>query len=295
MKKQIKLALILAALFIAGGLSLWALDGALWQYETLGYWNVNNVAAVDIYGGSAHVRVYETDDDRLEVTAEGLGVAFSARLEGDRLSVSCQDGTGVRGLLQQMGDDPELIVWLPRQYSGALTASTDSGEVNFHGAELSGGAYASTNSGAISVYDSEIAHLSLYSGSGDIYLGDVRMSGDLTMDSGSGDLYAYDVRGAQLCRLSTDSGYVNLEDMAPETLQLSTGSGEQWLEDFTAHAIHLTSASGSVYARLEGSMDDYSIQTATLSGSSNLPRDYTGGAKTLTISTDSGDIDVAFE
>jgi len=57
MKKRTKLALIVSVLLIAAGLGLWALDGALWQYETLGYWNVNNVAAVEIYGGSADVRV----------------------------------------------------------------------------------------------------------------------------------------------------------------------------------------------------------------------------------------------
>lgn len=295
MKKRTKLALIVSVLLIAAGLGLWALDGALWQYETLGCWNMDNVAAVEIYGGSADVRLYETDDDRLEVDVEGLGVTFSARLEGDCLRVACQDGTGLSGLLQQLSEPPELIVWLPRQYGGTLTVSTDSGEVNFHGAELSGGAYASTNSGAISVYDSEIARLALYSGSGDIFLGDVRMSGDLTMDSGSGGLYAYDVRGARLCRLSTDSGYVDLEDMAPETLEVSSGSGELWLEEITADSLTLTTDSGSVYARLEGAMEEYSIQTITLSGSTNLPREYMGGAKTLTISTGSGDIDVAFE
>lgn len=295
MKKRTKFALTLGLLLIAAGVCLWGAEAGLYREETLGHWNPQSLSLLEIDVDSADVRIYDSDDSQIEITAAGWGVEFSSRGSGDTLRIECRETGGLLSLLPGLGEESELIVWLPRNYAGNLSVTSGSGEVNFHGAELAGTAEAAVGSGDISVYDSEIAAMTLRSGSGDIYLGDVRMSGDLLMATGSGGLYAEDVRGAAACVLDSDSGYVHLQDMAPQRLQVSTGSGEQWIEELTAGTISLSSDSGSIRARLEGQMDDYSITTETGSGHSNLPREFPGGERTLTVSTGSGDIDVAFE
>ena len=294
MKKRTKFILAVGLLLMAAGLALWGLEAGAYREETLGPWDTQALAAIEIHGDSANVRIYDSDDSLLEINAEGWCMAFDARVSDGTLHVECRESGSLLSCLSGLGETSELVLWLPRGYAGSLSVSTDSGEVNFHGAKLSGGADAATNSGAISVYDSEIAHLSLYSGSGDIFLGDVRMGGELAMDSGSGGLYAEDIRGATACVLTTDSGYVHLMDMAPERLQVTTGSGEVWLEEVTAGHMSFASDSGSISGELEGGMEEYSITAETGSGRSNLPRSYTGGAKRLELSTGSGDIDVTF-
>ena len=295
MKKRTKFILAVGLLLMAAGLALWGLEAGAYREETLGPWDTQTLAAIEIEVSAADVRIYDGDNSRLEIDAAGWGVEFITRVSGDTLYIQCRETGSPLSRLPGIGEETELVLWLPRGYAGNLTVTGDSGDVNFHGTQLAGRAEAAVDSGEISVYDSEIAAMTLRSGSGDIFLGDVRMGGELVMDSGSGGLYAEDIRGATACVLTTDSGYVHLMDMAPERLQVTTGSGEVWLEEVTAGDMSVATDSGGISGELEGGMEEYSITAETGSGRSNLPRSYTGGAKRLELSTGSGDIDVIFE
>ena len=78
MKK--KLFVLAISLLMAAGLALWGLEAGAYREETLGPWDTQALAAIEIHGDSANVRIYDSDDSLLEINAEGWCMAFDARV-----------------------------------------------------------------------------------------------------------------------------------------------------------------------------------------------------------------------
>lgn len=60
------------------------------------------------------------------------------------------------------------------------------------------------------------------------------------------------------------------------------------------NTISLTAKNGNIAGSILGSYDDYTISCDSKKGESNLPSSKEGGAKTLTVSNNNGDIDIEF-
>lgn len=59
-------------------------------------------------------------------------------------------------------------------------------------------------------------------------------------------------------------------------------------------SIHLSAKNGDITGSIIGSYDDYAISCDSKKGESNLPSSKEGGAKTLTVFNNNGDIDIEF-
>lgn len=78
-------------------------------------------------------------------------------------------------------------------------------------------------------------------------------------------------------------------------ISLSSQGGNIVLDKLYAEkSINLSAKNGDVTGSIIGSYDDYTISCDSKKGESNLPSSKEGGAKTLTVSNNNGDIDIEF-
>lgn len=59
-------------------------------------------------------------------------------------------------------------------------------------------------------------------------------------------------------------------------------------------ALNLTVKNGDIAGTVMGSYDDFAIQSELKKGESNLPEHKDGGEKTLTVSSNNGDVSIEF-
>lgn len=106
------------------------------------------------------------------------------------------------------------------------------------------------------------------------------------------------VPNAQLTALSVSTTNETISLSALTVMgdvSLSSQGGDIVLNTLEAeNKISLDAKNGDITGSIIGSYDDYAISCDSKKGESNLPSSKEGGAKTLTVSNNNGDIDIAF-
>lgn len=305
MKKSVKIAIIVAVILIAVGI---VLTGAVllmtnFNFSRLEFGGNTNytehsfdAAAADV----TSVRVSTVDHD-IRFTASKDGSVHVVFHENDKHYYDISTENGLLRIEQKSHmkwydyigfdfspDDADTVIALPASALYSLEAQTVSGEI-----ELSG-----ISAGAV-VLDST---------SGDIEAKNLTAEGEIALSSISGDI-SFSGTGTRISASST-SGEVELNGVADgalisttsgdisasgqfQTLSASSTSGEIELERIQSDDIRLDTVSGEISGVVCGEETDYTIKINALSGDSRL-RERSGGAKYLSVSTTSGDIDIIF-
>ncbi len=96
--------------------------------------------------------------------------------------------------------------------------------------------------------------------------------------------------------LSTTNEDITLSPLAVSgSVTLSSNGGDITFESLeVGAALSLTVKNGNITGTVAGSYEDFAIQWDGKKGDSNLPEWKDGGEKTLSVSSNNGDVDVAF-
>lgn len=106
------------------------------------------------------------------------------------------------------------------------------------------------------------------------------------------------IPNAQIAALevSTTNADIQLTDLnVTEDLILSANGGNICVEKINAgSSIVLTGKNGDITGSVLGGYDDYAIMCTIKKGDSNLPAEKKGGAKTLSVNANNGDVEIEF-
>ena len=115
-------------------------------------------------------------------------------------------------------------------------------------------------------------------------------------DYAGADRISVRVPDVALCTLSLST---TQEDICVPALtvtdrvSLSNNGGDISFEGIgAADSIAVENKNGAIEGTIAGSWDDYAISCTVKKGESNLPDEKAGGAKTLTVSNNNGDVDI---
>ena len=282
--------LLLAAALIAAGLLIEAVPGISGSaYETLYNDTESTVTSIRAELRDMGLRIYVNhNDSALEVNGAGrASTLVTAVPEGDALLLTEREPSWLARLFGSVRGNDYAVVWLPSDFAGTLTLSTDSGELSLSGLDLPGaGAGLTAQSGEVSVYDCRLGALEVRSGSGGAWLGDVDVfsavsitsgSGrvsvsaaemeELTVYLGSGEAWSDSLRAGPV-KILAGSGDVSLSSGDVGDLTIETGSGEIYTDRMRAGTMALSSGSGGVFLS-SGEADALSVTT----GSGNISLD----------------------
>ncbi len=96
--------------------------------------------------------------------------------------------------------------------------------------------------------------------------------------------------------LSTTNEDISLSSLAVTgRINLSSNGGNIGFGSLAVgNALYLTAKNGDISGTIIGSPDDFAIQSEIKKGESNLPGDHDRGEKTLNVSSNNGDVHIAF-
>lgn len=165
----------------------------------------------------------------------------------------------------------------------------------------------------VSLSEDELIHIQYFENSKEYYDISVSDGNVLTMTSASGRSWtdyigmkaaaenrkiALQVPDALLdaLTLSTTNEDISLPALAVAgSVSLSSNGGNITFGELdVGDALSLTVKNGDISGTIAGSYDDFSIQTEIKKGESNLPEEKDGGEKTLQVSGNNGNVDIAF-
>lgn len=96
--------------------------------------------------------------------------------------------------------------------------------------------------------------------------------------------------------IKSDMGDVSLSDVRPLSLQVSCALGDISLDRVSARdSIVLESQLGSIFGVLSGGQREYTIHSSSAMGSNTLPDEQKGGEIALTVTADTGSVELFFE
>lgn len=193
--------------------------------------------------------------------------------------------------------------------------------------------FVETDMGAVDLSDLEAASVTVQGDMGDVTLDDVSASESMTVTQSMGRVTMENCRGGILLlendmgdtdvangsftqgQITASSGSVGVagsaftalavdNDMGDVTLvstqvsgvaSCSVSMGSIDLDAFASPDITLSADSGDVTGTIAGRQEEYQIAVDTDMGSSNLADQMTGGPNTLEVTTNMGNIELAFE
>lgn len=96
--------------------------------------------------------------------------------------------------------------------------------------------------------------------------------------------------------LSTTNEDISLPALTiTKSVSISSNGGNITFENLdTGNAIYLNVKNGDISGTIIGSYDDFAIQAESKKGECNLPKSKEGGEKTLSVSSNNGDVNIEF-
>ena len=191
----------------------------------------------------------------------------------------------------------DIVVRVPESYTGGYNLGYTSGSADVENIRVVGGLEFDLTSGDVKVSNVTCDQsLRVDMTSGDVQISALSIDGDLHIGSTSGDISLENVEiGGNLNLDATSGGCYANQLTVTGTVSTDTTSGDISMEGLTlGTAMNVSGTSGDVYVSLTDEMKEYKIKADTLSGSCNLPADYSGGAKKISVDTTSGNIDFNF-
>lgn len=229
---------------------------------------------------------YYDDPENPYYTAEYTGGVLSFRRSARRMNFFGISFSSARAWTAELG--------IPETFSGSLSLSCSTGEIEIAGLDISG-------------------DLSLKASTGSIRMEKLTISGELSAKVSTGGIRAEDIR-ASACTLAATTGTVRAGTIEADTLGVSATTGAVLVTDAAAQEIRLhtttgditagqitvgrfietTATTGDIECSLRNKSGEFTIESKTSTGDSNLPKQFGSGEKTLYAKTSTGDIEFCF-
>lgn len=316
MKKSKKVSIIIAIIFIFGGLVLYATAVAI------GGFDINKLNSVNITDKSY---IIEEKFHNINIESAESNISF-AKAEDNKCRVECREGDKIYHTVTVENDtltirrvdirkwyehfsiywkEMKITVYLPKTEYDSLYIRTISGDVNisdkftFISAEIddtSGDISFDANvnkelktrtvSGGLSISNTKANKIEANSTSGDVTLTNIECSDNLQVGSISGNLSLKDIDCDNITvgNTSGDNEFINVTS---RRFQCESVSGNINLYSCDADNLKLKTTSGNVSGSL---LTDKQFKTESISGKINVPSSETGGICEIT--TVSGDINI---
>lgn len=260
-------------------------DADDWDTETVGSYEMAEVTAVEVATQGMNVRLYDGWENTIQVDVSSHAL--------DR--VDCALSGGVLTVDEvETGRGGEIDLWLPKGCVGALSVSTVSGEIDVSSVRGDSVDYTlTTSSGMLNLYESRLRSLTASTASGDIYISDAEVYGSMAVAAASGYVNVYGLEGRD-GKITAESGDVDIYDAQIGSLTVGTAGGDVYLEDSDIPALTVGTVSGDVDLSLPGTPEDYTVTISTDTGHVDGVRSRTGGTRTLSVTTSSGDVEASF-
>lgn len=273
-------------------------------------------------GDRLEVDVYNTDRVQLDSVNGVLTITQRPETFWDRFHLFRRDRGQVvvwvpegqlRSVTAEVGSGSFTANDLPAE-TASLNVTAGSGDVSLYGSSFAG-ITASASSGTVFTGDLTVGEgLIVKVSSGSISLSETRAR-RVELNASSGDIWLGGMDAEEELAIRTSSGEVSLSQAQAGQLQIRTTSGDVWAETIrsagsiavssTSGGVSLTvpespelqieSTSGDVWCVLPGRHEDYAVTASTGSGRvSGVHSDHGEGAKTVTVTTTSGDISLDY-
>lgn len=196
--------------------------------------------------------------------------------KGDQLLIRGEDNHINFSIFSHINHYSRIEIYLPENYSGALSASTTSGDISSDLVLQLSKFDTSSNSGDVELNEITADEINLSSSSGEISIR--KAEGKRKISTTSGDVYVYNGNGDT--EISTSSGEIAVEKSSGK-LQADTNSGDINIQDSNGDK-NLESTSGEIYVENSTGL----IEAKSSSGDINVNHSRGAG----NISTTSGEI-----
>lgn len=303
-------------LIIAGGVSLSGLLIALLALGLVGFnlsslstqkplneksysFNQSEVSSISIEDVSTNIMITGTDTNQIKIDS----------LENDSDFYSIQTSTDGQLQIQhrfklnwyeQIGFNfptpkRELKLTVPKTLSGALSISNVSGDIQVIDVANLTTVNLSSASGNISCNNVSASQpITVSNISGAISLDHTNTTKNIKLAETSGSIAAQSVKIGGDLNVTSVSGSTNFVDtQIAGTGTLESTSGNITLNPFSCSGLDISTVSGNVLGRLSGDINQYTIQTSSISGKIYAPPSGSGSSQ-LNVTTTSGDIDLKF-
>ena len=178
--------------------------------------------------------------------------------------------------------------------AASVTVQGDMGDVALDNVSASESMTVTQSMGRVTMENCQGGSLTLENDMGGTQVFQCRFeSGNLQGSYGSCDV---DESSFDALAVVTDMGDIHLtRSEAAGTAVCQAAQGSVFLERFASPDITLSADSGNVTGTIAGRQEEYQIAVDTDMGSSNLADQMTGGPNTLEVTTNMGNIELAFE
>ena len=178
--------------------------------------------------------------------------------------------------------------------AASVTVQGDMGDVTLDNVSASESMTVTQSMGRVTLGNCQGGSLTLENDMGGTQVFQCRFeSGNLQGSYGSCDV---DESSFDALAVVTDMGDIHLtRSEAAGTAVCQAAQGSVFLERFASPDITLSADSGNVTGTIAGRQEEYQIAVDTDMGSSNLADQMTGGPNTLEVTTNMGNIELAFE
>jgi len=310
MKHATKIALRTAVLLLAAGMILCAAalahDGLRFSALSTAPAPVRQEQAISAAGlneiridaASDDVRVTRSDDADIHLSwYDREYLVYRLENEGGVLSLRLDRTQGRKDWKHWINFDlygsGGVTLAVPANFAGEVSAETDSGGIGLSDVTLGGSLTCKTNSGPIKADALAAAGATIRTVSGSVDGSDWFVAGPASCETDSGAATLKGVEAASFS-LGAKSGRVKLAGVRSDAAAVRTGSGNITLDALSADVITLSARSGDIRGTIDGAETDYTVSADAVSGECSL-RDRAGaGFRTLTVKTNSGDIDLSF-
>lgn len=311
MKRSTKIALAVAAALLVGGAVLCTISlsrvnydfGALTtaqapehRVETVRAAGVETIQmeldADDVHivrseDDQIHVSWYDREERRYELTRDdGALILQQVQQTGKRdwrRWISFDWDTGTTGV--------ELAV--PADFDGDLHVWVDLGALSVDGVSMTGELECRTDSGAVEINRLDAGSVVAESSLGKIRGSDWSVARGVSVTTDSGGISLQRCKASEF-QLGAQLGSIGLGQVAAGTVHAETDSGSIDLDALRADEITLKTDLGRVSGSIDGVQTQYTVFPEARLGNNNLTGRKGSADKTLTVTTESGDIDLSF-
>lgn len=320
MKMSKKIALILAAIFIAVGLlvsfgAAVALEFDFTKMNTVEF--VTNTYPVSeqftnisIKGNECDIRFLPSEDGTCRIVCqESDKIYHSVKVEKDTLTIERHDE---RKWYEHIGvfiGDMSITVYLPEQEYNTLDVTTSVGDVDIPETFSFEKAQITTSTGNVVCASGVEGSLSIKTDTGHTHLSNIAPK-SLDIESSTGSMTVNSVTVSENISIDTDTGKVRFTDVACQNLTAKSSTGDMNLKNvivsgdchiktatgrvdlfrFDAGSIYVETDTGDVSGTL---LSEKIFITETDTGKIDVPKTTTGGR--CEIITDTGDIRIELE
>ena len=194
----------------------------------------------------------------------------------------------------QPGEPLVTELELPASLTLELQVRSDTGSITAEALDLNGGAKFSTDTGSLSLTELSLGSLEVESDTGRILLGGA--CGAVTVENDTGSVTVQGLSCTSL-DVETDTGAISLCDLSVDgELEAASDTGSITLARVSAgSALSFETDTGSIRGSLGGCAEDYSFRAKSGTGRCNIPNNWGRGAVLLTVTSDTGTIEITFE